>query len=60
MNLSYEAYFEEFRREIKKHYGKTSIEAQLLPFHFLKYEEWIEMKVNNRDKKNNEILYGKK
>lgn len=60
MNLSYEVYFEEFRREFKKHYGKTSVEAQLLPFQFPKYEEWIEMKVNDRDKKINEILNGKK
>lgn len=60
MNLSYEVYFNEFRNEFKKHYKNTSVEAQLLPFHFPKYEEWIELKVENRNKKINEILNGKK
>lgn len=60
MNLSYEVYFNEFRTEFKKHYKMSSVEAQLLPFQFPKYEEWMEMKVNNRDKKINEILNGKK
>lgn len=60
MDLSYQKYFDEFRKEFKAHYGKTSVEAQLLPFHFMKYDEWVEKKIEDRDKKINEILYGKK